>query len=130
VPLATTWARAAGAAVPAAQGGMLVLLAATRDKVSVGAIEPDVVGAPEEPAPSAVALPGLEWGSMAGVCCVGAGPWAPSAGAGEGTLDASALALGATGAGAPEAAAEEHATAALGPTGIVETSASSKNSKW
>jgi hypothetical protein len=30
------------------------------------------------------------------------------------------LALGAPGAGAPEAAAKEHATATLGPTGIVE----------
>jgi hypothetical protein len=137
VPLTTTWARATGAAVPAARGGMLVLLAATRDKVSAGAPEPDAVGAPEEPAPNAVALPRPEWGSMAGVCCVGAeagevgaGPWAPGAGAGEGTLDAGTLALGAPGAGAPEAAAKEHATATLGPTGIVETSASSKNSKW
>jgi hypothetical protein len=66
VPLATTWARAAGAAVPTARGGMLVLLAATRDKVSTGAAELDAVGAPEEPAPSAEALPGPELSSMVG----------------------------------------------------------------
>ena len=77
-----------------------MLLPATRDKVSTGAAEPGVVGAPKEPAPGAVALPGPELSSMAGVRCVGI-----------------------------EAAAEDPTTIALGLTSIVEISASSKNSK-
>ena len=60
--------------------------------MSTGAGEPDVVWAPEEPAPSAVAVPGLELSSMAGVRCtgvgageVGVGPCALGVGIGEGT---------------------------------------------
>jgi hypothetical protein len=103
-----------------------------RDKVSVGAAEPDVVGAPEEPAPSAMALPGPELSSMAGMRCagaeageVGAGLWVSCAGTGEGTPGAGAWALCVARAGVPEVVAEELATTALGPTGIVETSTSS-----
>ena len=69
-----------------------ILLAATWDKMSVGAGELDVVWPPQEPAPGAVALPGPELSSMAGVRCtgigagaVGMGPWAPGVAVGEGT---------------------------------------------
>jgi hypothetical protein len=68
--------------------------------VSAAAAELDTVGAPEEPAPGVMALPGPELSSMAGACCagakageVGACPWASGAGAGEGTPGAGTWAL-------------------------------------
>jgi hypothetical protein len=77
-----------------------ILLAATRGKTSVGAAEPDTVGVPEELASGAMALPGPELSSMAGMRCVGTeagevgvGPWAVGAGGCEGTLGVTGLEL-------------------------------------